>query len=159
MRYLIIFVVSIVLMSGCIGFDHKATIDPKVQGSIQTGIVIQLENEKVLGFDLHDAKIDWSEEVYNELQPLSDEWMTTLKVTHQAPEIYIDEYIVIYYPHPTDENENVYFHIPLKKSDKPHKNILLSGRDNGAWVYYVIEAGKKETQALIDFMKEKQPNF
>jgi hypothetical protein len=156
-RFLVIMmmVCSVILFTGCSA--KKEPIDGKVSGAVFES-VHSLIGSKPIGFDLKNMSIDWVEDSYNEIQTLADPWLETLTPAHEINKFPLKRYIHIYYSNPFDKNENIDLFIPYPNDREAHKNIILKGKDNGMMKYYVFEGSEKETAALVDWMKDHEPN-
>jgi hypothetical protein len=154
--FLKVFLLLLLVMTGCNQLDAEP-IDGKVSGAV-FGRVQSVAGSQPIGFDLKNMSIDWVENSYKEIQTLADPWLQTLKPTHEINKFPLKKYIHIYYSDPYDQNENIDLFIPYPNDGKAHKNIILKGKDNGMTHYYVFEGGEKETERLIDWMMDHEPN-
>jgi hypothetical protein len=146
---------STFLFTGCSA--KKDPIDGKDSGAVFEK-VHSLIGSQPIGFDLNNMSIDWVEDSYDEIQTLADPWLETLSPAHEINKFTLKKYIHIYYSNPYDKNENLDLFIPYMNDREAYKNIILKGEDNGTTKYYVFEGGEKETAALVDWMKEHEPN-
>lgn len=155
MKKLLVFVfVAVVVLSGCgLMTNGKKEIDGKVAGSLQMSFMESYKEKEVVGFDKNKTVIDWTS--YGQIKKMADNWIPTLKPTHQMEELPKGDYIILTFEQKDEFDNRTKFYIPFHSKDA-YKNIVLKGHDNGKDVYYLLEGDKNKTEALIDYMNKNQ---